>query len=114
VKTAIQRSSEVYNYSGSLAARGTLSASKHSEGFARLVGIAISSASSESASGLSVYQSTDLGANWDYVTTCGITACSIGDSAFSIEVVGNAIKIVYANGYSDAAEFRAPWYLRPI
>ena len=111
-KTMIQRSAEAWVYSGSIPASGSVtSGSIPCKGYGRIVGLIASSASSESASGLQIRQSGDLGQNYDYTTACGLSACS--GSAYSIEIVGNAVEIVFKTD-SQADEFRSYWHLRPI
>ncbi|MFA6358715.1 MAG: hypothetical protein WCY09_08690 [Candidatus Omnitrophota bacterium] len=103
---------EILRSSGSLAAGGNISGSVISMGCRSIVGIVFSSASSKAASGLSIYQSADYGASWDYVSASVVAADS--GSGFSIEVVGNAAKVTYINGDDDASALRACWYLRPV
>lgn len=112
MKTAVQRNEIFWQTSGSLAASGSItSGSITCDGFAKVVGIFISSASLKAGSGLRVSQSTDTGANFDYHTDYAPTACS--GSAFSIEVTGDAVKIdIVAD--SEISEYRTIWSLRPI
>lgn len=111
-KIYVQALPEVFATSASLAASGSISSgSFYTAGYARLIGIAIASASAKSGSGLAIYQSSDYGQNWDYATIYAPTACS--GSAYSIEVVGNAAKIEYRTD-SAASIFRTSWRLRPI
>jgi len=111
LKPAAQRTEEVLVYSGSMAAGETISASLRSRGHSRVVGALISSASS---AGLNVRQSIDFGVNWDYVTACNISACDIDDSAFSIEIIGDSVKVEFTNGADVSASTRTRWTLRPI
>ncbi len=115
MKTSIQRTSDdVLSHSGSLDASASISGSAYSRGYARVVGTVFTDASSVAGSGLTVRQSTDLGQNWNYITACAIAACSACDSAFSIEIIGNAVSIEYVNGTGVASSLRALWYMRPI
>ena len=113
-KTDIQRVTTVLDYSGSMAAAAELSGSAFCGGYGRLIGIALSSASSVAGSGLSIYQSPNLGQKWAYTTTCQIAACKHLESAFSVEVVGDAIRIDYINGATTAASAWLFWQLRPV
>ena len=54
-------------------------------------------------SGLRISQSFDRGSNWDYHTDYAPLACS--GSAYSIEIIGNAVKIEYHTD-SAASQFR--------
>jgi len=109
-KIFVQKFPVVWQASGSLPASGSISSgSVISNGYARLIGIFIASASVDS---LRVLQSADQGANWDYWTDYAPSACS--GSAFSIEIVGNAVKIEYRNGSDVANEYRTLWQLRPV
>lgn len=110
-KIYVQNFPQVLESSASLAASGNVSGSKLCEGFARLVGGLASNASAKAGSGLRVSQSFDGGTNWDYHTDYAPSACS--GSAFSIEIIGNAVKVNYIT--DDAASlFRTLWQLRPI
>ena len=101
----------VLQSSASLAASGSVSGSAISTGYARLVGSVIANASAKAGSGLRVSQSPDSGSNWDYVTDYAPSACS--GSAFSIEIIGNAVKVDYITD-GAASLFRTLWQLRPI
>jgi hypothetical protein len=112
MRVAVQRLPAIWQTSGSLAlSASAASDSVWSKGYSRAVGIIISSASSKAGSGLRICQSSDSGTNFDYCTDFEISACS--GSAFSVEVVGDMIKIEYRTD-SEAAEFRTLWQLRPI
>ena len=113
-RTAVQRTVNVLTYSGSLDSSGSTSGSTYSQGFSRIVGAVYTDASSVAGSGLTVRQSLDLGQNWDYITACQIAACSACDSAFSIEIVGDAVKVDYINGATTASNVRIKWYLKPV
>ena len=102
----------IWQYSGSLAAAGSMSSGSYPcLGYARLTGMLYSSASAESASGLRIYQSSDYGQTWDYWYDSVPTA--ISGSAYSVEVVGNTIKVNYKTD-SAAASVRLLFALRPI
>ena len=109
-KVFVQKSPSVWNYSGSLSG-STSSGSFACDGYARVTGIIISSTSSVAGSGLRIKQSSDYGLNYDYVTTCALSACS--GSAYSIEIVGNSVEIEFIpDGSVDV--FRTNWQARPI
>ena len=114
-KIYVQKFPAIFEYSGSLASSGSLSGSNiKSDGYARIVGGAISSGSGvDSASAIRVKQSFDAGTNWDFITCCALSACS--GSAFSIEVVGNMVSVEYwGDTTASTAEVRAWWALRPV
>jgi len=112
MKTFIQRVGSAWTYSGSLASGSVItSGSIPVKGYSRLVGIIATSASTLSGSGLNIGQSADFGLNFDYYSSYTISACS--GSAFSIEIVGDAIKIDFGVD-SEADEVRMIWHLRPI
>jgi len=111
-KLHVQKAPPVWSTSASLASSGSsTSGSFICPGYARITGIIISSASSESGSGLRISQSPNFGDNYDYHTDYQISACS--GSAFSIEIVGNCVKVDYKTD-SAADVFRTLWQLRPI
>lgn len=112
-KVYVQRANTVWNTTASIDASASVtSGSFPCQGFARLTGLLISTASLKAGSGLRISQSADLGSNWDYWTDFVPSACS--GSAFSIELVGNATKVdVLADG-SGASIFRTIWVLRPV
>lgn len=114
MRIAAQRAEEVLTYSGSLAAGAELSASLRARGHARLVGAIIANASGAAGSALEVTQSIDHGVNWDYKTACTVAACDIDNSGFSIEVIGDSVRVRYTNGDDIAASVRTHWYLRPV
>lgn len=111
-KTAVQRSDIFWQISSSLASSAsTTSGSIRCEGFSRVIGLFISSASLKAGSGLRISQSPDDGANYDYHTDFAPSACS--GSAFSVEVVGDVLRIDVITD-SQADEFRTIWSLRPV
>jgi hypothetical protein len=115
MKTAVQRTTNVIKFSGSLAGGACLLGNAAcSVGFARISGIGYTDASSVAASGLTFWQSADDGTNWDYVTPCALAACSACGAGFSIEVVGEAMKVEFRNGADDASNLRLNFNLRPI
>jgi len=107
-----QAAIEVLRSSGSLAPNGTLSGCATSVGYHSIVGMIFSAASSKASSGLSIYQSSDYGATWDYVSVYAADAGA--GSGFSIDVVGNAVKVNFINGTTAASALRTCWYLRPV
>ena len=111
-KIYVQEFPIIWQSSASLAASGSTSSSAHSGGYARLLGMVIASGSTKAGSGLRVLQSPDGGTNWDYYADFEVSACSA--SAFSLEVIGNAVKIEWRNGADDADVARMLWQLRPI
>ena len=82
-----------------------------SDGYARIVGGLITCTSAKAASGLRISQSFNRGSNWDYNSDYAPSACSA--SAFSIEIIGNAVKIDFMPE-TTASIFRTVWYLRPV
>ena len=111
-KLYVQSEPTVWATSASLAASGSCTSGSYAcDGYARLVGILATNASAKAASGLRVSQSCDSGSNWDYVYDSVPSACL--PSAYTIEVIGNAIKIDYITD-SAASQFRTRWMLRPI
>lgn len=114
-KVYIQKFPTVWSHSGSLAQSGSVSSGSFlTAGYARLVGIIIASGSGkDSASCVTVSQSVDTGSNWDFTTTCALSACS--GSGFSIEVLGDAAKVTYyGDTTASTAELRSKWMLRPV
>ena len=112
-KVYVQKFPPVWESSASMDSNGSqTSGSFWSYGYARLVGLVISSASAKAGSGLRVWQSPDGGANWDYFSDWAPSACS--GSAFSIEIIGDAAMIDFRNGATAANLFRTLWQLRPI
>lgn len=83
-----------------------------SAGYARVTGVIISSASLVSGSGLQIWQSSDGGSHWDYEYRSDLSACS--GSGYSLEILGNAIKIDIKNGADNAGIFRTAWRFRPV
>lgn len=112
-KIYLQSSPCVLDTSASIAASGSTTGSLHCAGYARVVGVAISSASLVAGSGIRVEHSCDLGSNWDGIEDLGtLTACS--GSLFSACLVGNAVRVTIFNGATDADEVRAQFRLVPI
>lgn len=112
-KIYVQNSPCPWGTSTSMAASGSqTSGSFKTNGYARLTGILISSASMKAGSGLRVEQSGDLGVNWDYASDWAPSACS--GSGFSIELLGDAAKVTVYNGADNADIFRTSWRLRPV
>jgi hypothetical protein len=101
---------EVWSASGGLASSGSItSGSFVTEGYSRILGIHIANATGTC---IAVYQSGDHGAHFDYYSACTPTACAA--CAMSVEVVGNAAKIVYCNSSGSADIYRTQWRLRPV
>ena len=114
-KIYVQAAREILSYSGALAAgASTLSGSVICDGYARIRGLAISSASLETASGVRVMLSSDHGINWDHtLAASGLTACS--GSAFDYPVHGDAVQVVIKGGATaSSASIRTLWYLLPV
>lgn len=111
-KIWVQDMPTVLESSASLVASGCVSASKSSDGYARIVGIAFSSGSSVSGCALFIDQSLDAGANWDFVSACNLSENSA--SGYSIELVGNAVRVRFHNGADNASAVRHLWRLRPM
>jgi len=113
-KTNVQDAPQVWEEtSASIVATGSLSGSLISHGYARLTGLFFSDVDTETASGLKIEQSADLGTNWDYVSASDlIAACTI--TACSVEIVGNAVRVTAITGASAASDLRTTWRLRPI
>ncbi len=102
----------VWQTSASLAASASTGGSAISTGYARLVGGLVAAASAKAASGLRIWQSFDSGNNWDYKTDFAPSASSA--SAFSIEIIGNAVKVDFRTDSSGASILRTLWQLRPV
>lgn len=111
-RTYAQATPTVLDYSASLAAAASISASRSSIGYSRLVGVMLSSASSAAGCSLLVDQSPDGGTNWNQTTACDLSTDS--GSGFSIEIVGDAVRVRFVNGADSASTVRALWQLRPI
>ncbi len=113
MKLYIQDVPTTGSYNGSLAANAsTMACSSLCNGYARLVGGVIGTASLSSGCGLKVSQSFDAGTNWDYQTLYAVGACSA--STFSIELAGNAVRVDIFNGATSNASIRSWWGLRPV
>lgn len=95
----------------SLAAAGSTSGSAAVTGFVEVRGILFSSGSFDSASGVTIYQSADGGANWDYAELATITENS--GSVYSASLHGNGVMVRLKNGADAAASLRTAWYLVP-
>jgi hypothetical protein len=112
-KLYIQGTPTVWESAASLgSSASSTSGSFLTQGYARIVGMLITSGSLVAASGVQIWQSGNRGSNWDYRTESTVSACS--GSAFSIEVIGNAAKIEVRIGANDASVFRTWWGLRPV
>jgi len=114
-KIYIQNLENVISYNSSLAKDLTLSGSLHCAGYAKLVGLFKSSASTDvaAACGLHFKQSADYGITWD-LTSASYKSTANAASAISIDIVGNAIKVDFYNGGSNSASLRFTFGLRPI
>ena len=112
MKIYVQKFPEVFATSASLAASASTSGSMVCDGYARIIGGIISSASLKAGSGLRIWQSFNDGLDWDYFTDYVLSACS--GSAFSIEIIGNAVKVGICTDGTGAPILRTHWQLRPI
>lgn len=111
-KLYIQKAPEVWSHSASLVGGGGIgSGSFLCAGYSKLRGLFASSASS-TAEGFVVSYSSDYGSNWDYTSTCTISACS--GSILEFNVYGNMMKVDFTNAGTDADEVRAVFHLLPI
>ena len=113
-KTNVQKGLEILSYTGSLAIGGSISGSVIDYGMSKIIGIVFSDASSMTGSGIIIKQSIDGGENWDHQSTWDISACDVGNSAFELSVIGDAVKIEYRNGSEIASNLRMKWYTRPV
>lgn len=104
---------EVLQYSGSLAANGSISGSAVCNGYAKLVGWCWSSCTSVAACGLKVSQSVDKGSNWEIISASDALAAN-ASAACSTEIIGNAVKVEFKMGAAAACGVRAIFQLRPI
>lgn len=83
-----------------------------SKGYARIVGIVYGGCTMDAGSAIRIEQSSDLGVNWDFKTEYSMSACS--GSAFSIEIIGNAVRVTARSSTCDVNPFRTLWQLRPV
>lgn len=111
-RTYAQATPVVLQVSASLAAATSISGSRSCVGYSRIVGILFSSASSVAGCSLLIDQSADSGTAWDQTTACNLSANS--GSGFSVEIVGNMVRVRFINGDDDATAVRALWTLRPV
>jgi len=114
-KIYVQNFPVIWDYSGTLVASGSiLSASQICNGYAKIIGGIWSSGSGvDAASAIRVHQSVDGGQNYDIITCCGLSASS--GSSFSIEVVGDRVKVQYhGDTTASIAAVRALWQLKPV
>lgn len=111
-KVYVQNMPTVLDSSGSLVASGSVGGSLLSDGYANIVGIAFSAASSVSGCALFVEQSTDKGITWDIVAACNLSADS--GSGYNITMFGNAARVRFHNGADNSGSVRMLWRLRPI
>jgi hypothetical protein len=110
-----QATPDVLKSSGSLAAKALISGSLASEGYARIVGIVRSDASATgaAASGLSIWYSTDYGANFKVMSACyAVTACAA--SLINMTNYGTNIKVLFYNGATAASNVDIHLCLYPI
>lgn len=105
---------DLWKLSGSMGASGSSESSTcPCGGYAKLVGIFISSASGAGAAcGLRLLQSADGGINFDHATDYEITACA--GSAIDVDIVGDIMKAQYINGADAVDEYRLLFQFRPI
>jgi hypothetical protein len=101
--------------STALVATGSMSGSLVSVGHSKLIGTLYSSMSAAigAGSGINVFQSSDYGQNWDLLSA-SYPIKAVTASPFSIDIVGNAVKIQVWTGASAASIVRAAFYLRPV
>jgi len=114
-RLAAQKFPVIWDYSGSLAISSSiLSSSQACNGYAKIIGGIWSSGSGiDAASAIRVHQSVDGGVNYDIITCCGLSASS--GSSFSIEVVGDGVKVQYhGDTTASSASVRALWQLKPV
>lgn len=112
MKVYVQNFPVVWQSSTALAASGSSGGSAMCDGYARLVGGIVSAASAKAGSGIRIWQSFNRGTNWDYWSDFNLSASSA--SAFSIEIIGNAIKVDFRTDANGASILRTLWQLRPI
>jgi hypothetical protein len=113
-KIYAQKAHDVLNFNGSLTTAGsTLSGSSPCAGYSKLIGWFYSSGSSESGSGFRIQQSIDNGTSWLIMSSS--TAVTAGGSAsYSVNVIGNGIRVSYVNGATPSASIKTLFYLLPI
>ncbi len=111
-KIYVQNFPTVFQSSASFLSTACPSGSAISNGYARIIGVAYAGCTMDAASGISVYQSADGGSNWDYVSQWSLSASS--GSAFSIEIVGDAVKVIVRSSTCNVNPFRTLWQLRPV
>jgi hypothetical protein len=101
--------------STALGATGSMSGSLISLGHSKLIGTFYSSMSATigAGSGINIFQSADYGQNWDMLSA-SYPIKAITASPFSIDIVGNAVKVQIWTGASAASIVRAAFYLRPF
>lgn len=112
-KIHVQSMPEVLQYSGSLAANGSISGSAYCNGYAKLVGWCWSSCTSETASGLRIHQSVDSGSNWEIVSASDALTAD-ASAACGVDIIGNAVKVEFKMGAAAACGVRAIFQLRPV
>ena len=101
--------------STALVATGSMSGSLVSLGHSKLLGTFYSSMSAAvgAGSGINVLQSANYGATWDLLSA-SYPIKAVTASPFSVDIVGNAVKVQVWTGASAASIVRAAFYLRPI
>ncbi len=112
-KTNAQDVVEIFIESGSFAADGSISGSAFCEGYSQLVGLFRSDVATTTGSGLRVEQSSDRGANWDFVSASDLISAST-ITACEVTIFGNAVRITASNAGTEASAMRTAWYLRPV
>lgn len=112
-KIYIQKFVDVLSNSGSVGSALAITGSAYCAGYSALVGFIDTSGSSETGSGLIITQSVDKGANWDYVSASDALT-NAGSAVYNVGIRGNAVKVSFTAGCSDAAAVRTLFQLRPI
>lgn len=98
---------------GTLDAGASTSGSIYCDGYAKLVGGFRSDVVSETGSGFRIEQSFDRGLHWDIVSASCLASASAA-SAFDIDIIGNAVRVVIKNGAGAAGAIRSYFYTRPV
>jgi hypothetical protein len=112
-KLYVQGYVTLLEYSGSMAANGSMAGTACTLGYGKIVGMFRSDIASETGSGVRIQQSCDGGANYDRMSSSAIaTACAA--SVFDIAIVGNSAKFTWKNGATAASSARLLVYARPI
>lgn len=111
-KIYVQKFPAVLVSSASFVATACPSGSMLCGGYSRIVGIVYAGCTMDTGSAIRVEQSADKGTNWDYKTEYSMSACS--GSAFSINIVGNAVRVTMRSSTCNVNPFRTLWQLCPV